>query len=57
LGVDVQRLHVLQVEHDPALGGAVPGHAVAAAADGEFQPGLAAMATTCATSPASTGGR
>ena len=41
LGVDLQRLHVREVEHDPAIGDAVTGDAVAAAADGELQPGLA----------------
>jgi hypothetical protein len=41
LRVDLQGVHVGQVQHDAAIGGAVPGEAVAAAADGEFQPGLA----------------
>ena len=39
--VDVERVHVAQVEHDPAVDDAVAGGAVAAAADGERQPGLA----------------
>ena len=34
------RLHRRQVEDDPALGRAVAGHAVAAAPDGELEPGL-----------------
>jgi hypothetical protein len=40
-GVDVQRLHGRQVQHDPAVGGAVPGEAVTAAADRQWQPRLA----------------
>ena len=47
--VDVQRAHVREVEHDPPLG-RVAGAAVAAAADGELQPGLAGELTTRATS-------
>ena len=39
--VDLERLHVREVEHDAAVGDAVAGDAVAAAADGELQPGLA----------------
>ena len=39
-GVEVQGIHGRQVEHDPALGGAVAGVAVAAAADGQLQPAL-----------------
>jgi hypothetical protein len=41
LGVDVQRPHGGEVEHDPAVGGAVPGEAVAAAADCELEAGVA----------------
>ena len=41
LGVDLQGVHVGQVEHDAAVGGAVPGQAVAAAANRQLQPGLA----------------
>jgi hypothetical protein len=41
IGVDRERLHIGQVENDPAVGDAVPGDAVAAAADGQLQPGLA----------------
>jgi hypothetical protein len=41
LDVDVERLHVTQVEHDPDVGGAVAGAAVAAAAHGELRAGLA----------------
>ena len=51
--VDLQCLHVREVEHDPALGHAVAGDAVAAAADGELQPGLAREAMTRETSPSS----
>jgi hypothetical protein len=40
LRVEVQRGHLGQVEHDPALGHAVAGQAVAAAADGQLQPGV-----------------
>ena len=39
--VDVERLHVAQVEDDAAVGHAVAGAAVAAAADGELEAGLA----------------
>ena len=42
-----------EVEHDPALGDAVPGGAVAAAADGELEPVSRASVTTRATSAAS----
>ena len=41
LGVDVEALHGAEVEDDPALDGAVAGQAVAAAADGELEPGVA----------------
>ena len=41
VGVDVERLHVAQVEDDAAVGRAVAGAAVAAAADGELEAGLA----------------
>src|SRR6266540_2369965 len=41
LHVYIQRLHVPEVEHDPTVRDAVPGAAVAAASDGEFQPALA----------------
>jgi hypothetical protein len=41
LHVDVQDPHVAKVEDDPTIGGAVPGEAVAAAADGKLQPGVA----------------
>ena len=41
LHVDLERLHVPEVEHDPAVGRAVPGVAVAAAADGELRSALA----------------
>jgi hypothetical protein len=41
LDVDVETFHVGEVEHDPAVGHAVAGDAVAAAADGEFEPALA----------------
>ena len=44
---------VAQVEDDPAVGRAVAGAAVAAAPDGELQPGLRATAMTVATSAAS----
>ena len=37
--VDVERLHIRQVEHDPALGDAVTGRTVAAAAHGQLEPG------------------
>ena len=40
-GIDLQRPHVREVEHDPPVGDAVTGDAVAAAADGQLQPGLA----------------
>ncbi len=43
LGVDLEPLHVGQVDHDPALGRAVAGHAVAAASHGELQPVLAGV--------------
>jgi hypothetical protein len=41
LCVDVQRPHGRQVQHDPPLDDAVPSRAVATAADGQLQPGLA----------------
>ena len=41
VGVDLQRGHVAQVEHDPAVDRGVPGAAVPAAADGQLRPGLA----------------
>ena len=41
LDVDVDALHVREVEHDPALADAVAGAAVAAAPDGQLEPGLA----------------
>jgi hypothetical protein len=41
LWVDVQRTQVRQVEDDAPVADAVAGRAVAAAADGELQPGLA----------------
>ena len=41
LGVDLQGVHVGQIQHDPAVGGAVPGEAVAAAANGQLQPSRA----------------
>ena len=41
LGVDVETLHVAEVEHDPAVGRAVALRAVAAGPDREIQPGLA----------------
>ena len=41
LGVDVQALHRAEVEDDPALGRAVAGQAVAAAADRQLEAGLA----------------
>jgi len=40
-GVDVQRPQLGEVEDDAAVGGAVAADAVAAAADGQLQPGLA----------------
>ena len=39
-GVDVQGRHPRQVEHDPAVAGAVPGQAVPAAAHRQLHPGL-----------------
>ena len=39
--VDLEAAQGREVEHDPALGGAVAGGAVAAAADGQLGPGLA----------------
>src|SRR5918994_7004447 len=41
LEVDLERLNLREVEHDPPFGGAVTGGAVAAALDGELQPTLA----------------
>jgi cytochrome c1 len=41
LDVDVQTTHVREIEHDAALGDAVPGQAVAAAADGQLHLVLA----------------
>ena len=41
LGIDVEALHGAEVEHDPAVVGAVAGEAVAAAADRQGQPRLA----------------
>jgi hypothetical protein len=38
--VDLEPLHLREVEHDAPFRGAVPGGAVAAAADGELQPAL-----------------
>jgi hypothetical protein len=40
LGVDLQRAQAPKVEHDPPVGGAVPGRAVAAAADRQLLPAL-----------------
>ena len=39
-GVDLQRLELRQVDHDPAVADAVAGAAVPAAADGQLQPAL-----------------
>jgi hypothetical protein len=39
-GVDLQRLELAQVEHDPAVRDAVAGTAVPAAADGQLEPAL-----------------
>ena len=39
-GVDLQRLELRQVEHDPAVADAVAGAAVPATADGQLQPAL-----------------
>ena len=39
--VDLERLHVVQIEHDAAIVAAVPGAAVAAAADRERQAAVA----------------
>jgi hypothetical protein len=41
LGVDLEPLHLREVEDDSPIGDAVTGDAVAAAADGELQPALA----------------
>jgi hypothetical protein len=41
LGIDLETLHVPQVEHDAALGHAVPGGAVPATPDGQVEAGLA----------------
>ena len=41
LGVDLDRTQVGEVDDDPAVGDALADHAVAAAADGELEPGLA----------------
>jgi hypothetical protein len=41
LGVEVEGGHGGQVQHDPAVGGAVAGEAVAAAADRQLQPAVA----------------
>jgi len=41
LGVDVERVHGREVEHDPPVEDAVPGETVAATADGQLQSGLA----------------
>src|SRR5205823_13496300 len=38
VGIDLERLEARQVEHDPALAGAVAGRAVAPAPDGELEP-------------------
>ena len=40
-GIDLERAHVREVEHDAPIGDAVAGQAVAAAADGQLQPGFA----------------
>src|SRR6185503_4609977 len=40
LGVDLDRAQVGEVDHDPAVRDALADHAVAAAADGELEPGL-----------------
>src|SRR5205823_1775218 len=41
LDINLKRLHVSEVEHEATLNGAVTGQAVAAAADGQLEPGLA----------------
>jgi hypothetical protein len=41
LGVDVDRAQAGEVDHDPAVGHPLSDHAVAAAAHGELEPGLA----------------
>jgi len=41
LGVDLERIHLLEVENDPALGHAVAGAAVSTTSNGELRAGLA----------------
>src|SRR5215204_3804290 len=41
LAVDLEPLHLREIEHDSPIGDAVTGDAVAAATDGELQPALA----------------
>ena len=41
LGVDRDRLHLGEVDHHAAVGDRAPGHVVAAAADGDLEPGVA----------------
>jgi hypothetical protein len=54
-GIDVERFHVGEVEHDAAVGEAVAGEAVAAAAGRQLQPASRASVTTWATSPGAAG--
>src|SRR5215207_308632 len=41
LDIDLEVLHLREIEHDAAVGGAVTGGTVASATDGELQPTLA----------------